>query len=230
MNSKVFFQELGKKLIVVRKTAGLTQVRIAKEIGLTRQYIIQIEKGKAKNPTVGVIFTYLDVCNVRWTDFFAEFKRRIDKIDNDQVIKEAGLSSATGLSFRQKQKVDRDISYYRMRIDGKKGKAKSLSEQQKHRAAVKFGKYRLIIEPLEAEVQKKLGELNVPIAHNQAYKDFTRECFSALKKYYHKDQLLLTQRFAEIMKSWQAQGLKEEVLLIIKDIVIAHFEPAKQGK
>ena len=27
------------------------------------------------------------------------------------------------------------------------------------------------------------------------------------------------------MKSWQAQGLKEDILLKVKDIIIAHFEP-----
>lgn len=225
MDLKVFYQELGKKLKVVRKKAGLTQAQTAKEIGLTRQYIIQIEKGKAKNPTLGVILNYLDACNVRWTDFFTELKHRIDKINYDQVINEVGLSSATGLTFRQKRKVDRDISYYRMRIDSRKGKAKPLSDRQKNRAAVKFGKYRIMIEPIEAEVHKKLGELNIPIAQNLVYKDFTHECFSALKKYYHKDQSLLTQRFAEILRSWQAQGLKEEVMLQIKEMIIAHFKP-----
>jgi transcriptional regulator with XRE-family HTH domain len=223
MNSKVLYQELGKKLRIVRKTAGLTQAQIAKEIGLTRQYIIQIEKGKANNPTLNVVLDYLDVCNVRWTVFFTELKTRIDKINFGQVIKEVGISSATGLSLRQKRKIDRDIFYYRMRIDGKKGKAKLLSEQQKDRAAVKFGKYRITIEPLEVKVQKKLGELSVPIALNQAYKDFARECYSVIKKYNCKDQMLLSQRFVQIMKSWLNQGLQEDTLRQIREIVTAHF-------
>jgi len=104
-------------------------------------------------------------------------------------------------------------------------KQKALPSEKIRKMAGGFVRYRVKIEPIEAEVQKKLGELNVPIVYNQAYKDFVRECYSALKKYYHKDPALLTQRFAEIMKSWQAQGLKEDILLIIKDIIIAHFEP-----
>jgi hypothetical protein len=91
-----------------------------------------------------------------------------------------------------------------------------------------FLRHRVKIEPIETEVQRKLGELNVPIVQNQAYKDFARECYSALKKYYRKNPLLLTQRFAEIMKTWKAQGLKEEILEKVKEIVISPFEPLKQ--
>jgi transcriptional regulator with XRE-family HTH domain len=238
MDLKVFYQELGKRLKRVRKTAGLTQEQIAKEIGLSRQYIIQIEKGKAIHPTLGVILNYLDACNVAWADFFVELRRTIDKIDYDQVINEVGLSSATGLTFRQKQKIDRDISYYRMRIDGRKGKAKPLFSQEKHRAAVKFGKYRIIIEPIEAEVQKKLGEINVPIAQNQAYKDFARECYSAIRKFTTrrapaksrqtrneeslKEISALRIKLNQIIEKWVKEGLDRETMEIVKEIVISH--------
>jgi hypothetical protein len=120
----------------------------------------------------------------------------------------------------------KSIVYKTFRYEQKRlEKPKPLTKEKLQKMGTGFLKYRVKIEPIEAKVQKKLGELNVPIVYNQAYKDFVRECYSALKKYYRKNPLLLTQRFAEIMKSWQAQGLKEEVLLKVKDLIIAHFEP-----
>ena len=120
----------------------------------------------------------------------------------------------------------KSIVYKTFRYEQKRlEKPKPLTKEKLQKMGTGFLRYRIKIEPIEAKVQKKLGELNVPIVYNQAYKDFTRECYKALKKYYHKNPLLLTQRFAEIMKSWQKQGLKQEVLLKVKDLIIAHFEP-----
>jgi transcriptional regulator with XRE-family HTH domain len=225
MDLKILHKVLGNKLKHARKSAKLTQKELAQKIGITQRYIIKVEKGENINPTINVILDYLDACNVGWTDFFNELKRKIDKINYDQVINDIELSSATGLTLKQKHKIDRDISYYRMRISGKKGKAKPLSSQQKHRAAVKFGRYRLKIEPIEAEVQKILGELNVPIVLNQAYKDFARQCYSEFKKYYAKDPLILDQRLSKIMKYWKEQGLNENILEAVKKIIIKHFSP-----
>jgi transcriptional regulator with XRE-family HTH domain len=103
-------------------------------------------------------------------------------------------------------------------------KQKALPSEKAKKMAGEFLRYRVKIEPIEAEVQKKLGELKVPIVHNQAYKNFIRESFQALKKYFHKDKLLLKQRFAEIIRTYKAQGLKEEVLLPLKDIILRYIE------
>ena len=122
----------------------------------------------------------------------------------------------------------KSIVYKTFRYEQKRlEKPKPLTKEKLQKMGTGFLRYRVKIEPIETKVQKLLGELNVPIAYNQAYKDFVRECYSALKKCYHKDPLLLTQRFAEIMKNWQKQGLQEEILLTIKDLIIAHFAPMK---
>ncbi len=122
----------------------------------------------------------------------------------------------------------RSIVYKTVRVEQRKlEKPKPLAREKLQKMAGGFLRHRVKIEPIEAEVQKKLGELNVPIVHNQAYKDCTREYYSALKKYYHKDPLLLTQRFVEIMKSWKAQGLNEEILEIVKETAIRIFTQQK---
>lgn len=112
----------------------------------------------------------------------------------------------------------RRIVYQTVKIEQKRlKKQKALPSEKFRKMAGEFLRYRVKIELIEAAVQKKLGEYNVPIAQNQAYKDFVRECYSALKKYYLQDQSLLTQKFKEITKTWKRMGLNEEVMEKVKE-------------
>jgi transcriptional regulator with XRE-family HTH domain len=125
----------------------------------------------------------------------------------------------------------RKIVYQTVRIEQYRlKKQKALPSEKFRKMSGEFLRYRVKIEPIEAEVQKKLGELNVPIVQNQAYKNFTRECYQAIKKYFYKDRLLLKQRFAEIMKTYKAQELKEDVLLQIREMIMSKFQPAEEKK
>ncbi len=102
-------------------------------------------------------------------------------------------------------------------------KQKALPSEKFKKMTGEFLRYRIKIELIEAAVQKKLGKLNVPIFSNQAYKNFTREYVSALKKYRTKP-LLLTQRFAEMKRTYLVQGLQEEVLVQLKEIITGLIE------
>ena len=125
----------------------------------------------------------------------------------------------------------RKIIYQTIRLEQYRLKRqKALPSEKIKKMAGEFLRYRVKIEPIEAEVQKKLGELNVPIVQNQAYKNFTRECYQAIKKYLRKDQLLLKQRFAEIRRTYKAQELKEYVLLQIREMIVSKFQPAEENK
>ncbi len=142
----------------------------------------------------------------------------------------------------------RSIIYKVIRMEQKRlKKPKALDPQKISTMARKFLAYRIQIEPIEAEVQKKLSELGVPTLYHQGYKDFCRECFSLIKKFYQKkpknqteaklisitdnkastsslySNLNLIQKVTELIKKWKTLGLKEEVLQIVKDIVISHF-------
>jgi transcriptional regulator with XRE-family HTH domain len=119
----------------------------------------------------------------------------------------------------------RKIVYQTIKLEQKRlERQKALPSEKYKKMAGSFLRYRVKIEPIEAEVQKKLGELNVPIAQNQAYKDFVRECYKAFKKYYLKDPSLLTQKFSEITKTWKQMGLDEEVMEKVKEIAIRLYK------
>jgi len=96
--------------------------------------------------------------------------------------------------------------------------------------AIGFTKYRIIIERIEAEVHKILCEMNVKTPWFSLYKDFARQCYQTLKKYHNKDNEKLAQSLKELVRRWQKEGLKEDVLLKLKDKVIAIFTELKMKK
>jgi transcriptional regulator with XRE-family HTH domain len=106
------------------------------------------------------------------------------------------------------------------RIESKK----PLPTEKQERMAIGFTKYRVKIEKIEAAVHKVLCELGVQSALGgfTLYKDFARECYRAFKQYWGKP--ILDQKLTEIINRWVKEGLKEDVLLKVKETVIKVME------
>jgi transcriptional regulator with XRE-family HTH domain len=107
------------------------------------------------------------------------------------------------------------------RIEAKK----PLPSEKQEKMAIGFTKYRIRIEKIEAEVHKLLCNLGVSSALGgfALYKAFSRECYRILKKYYGPNQELLNKKLNEIIERWKKEGLKDDVLLKIKDKIISVF-------
>jgi transcriptional regulator with XRE-family HTH domain len=79
--SFVFTKEMAENLRKIREKAGLSQIEVAKRIGLTYKtadsFISHLEKGRIKNPSLGVILLYLSACGESWPEFF----KHLDAID-----------------------------------------------------------------------------------------------------------------------------------------------------
>lgn len=58
----------GERIMLARKRAGLTQTALAEEIGISRNWLLQIEKAQLKNITVGMIERIGQRLNV-WPDY-----------------------------------------------------------------------------------------------------------------------------------------------------------------
>jgi hypothetical protein len=106
---------------------------------------------------------------------------------------------------------------------------------------LKFLKHRAVIEPIEDEVQKLLGKLNIPLVYNQSYKDFVRECYSAIKKLTtlceapsseakmqvrNKESTknvsassAINMKLNQLIEKWVKKGLKWEILEKVKEVV-----------
>ncbi len=79
----------------------------------------------------------------------------------------------------------------------------------------------IAIEKLEAH--KLLCELGILPPWFASYKAFVRQSLKVLKKHYGKNQDLLNKNLSEIVEQWKKEGLKEEVLLKLKEKIIAVF-------
>jgi hypothetical protein len=95
--------------------------------------------------------------------------------------------------------------------------------EKQEKMAIGLTKYRIRIERIEAEVHKLLCDLSVPTPWFALYKDSARECYRVLKKYYVKNQELINKTLVEISERWNKEGLKEDVLLKVRDKVISVF-------
>jgi hypothetical protein len=104
---------------------------------------------------------------------------------------------------------------------------KPLPTEKQEKMAIGFTKHRIIIERKETEAHRLLCELGVPTPLFSLYKDFVRECYRALKKYYGKEPEKLKSALNELVSRWQKEGLEEDVLLKLKDKIISVFASLK---
>ncbi len=88
--------------------------------------------------------------------------------------------------------------------------------------AIGFTKYRIKIEEIETAVHKTLCELGVQPPWFALYKDFAREYYKTLKRYYGKQRL--AERCAEIVKKWVKKGLKENIIVKVGEVIERMFE------
>jgi hypothetical protein len=161
-------------------------------------------------------------------DFLATLNKSGMKTVTDKYQR-AGLKR--NIIFSLKKIINNVIRAEIKRISAKK----PLPSVKQKKMAIGFTKYRIKIERIEAEVHKLLCELSVPTPWFASYKAFARACYRSLsnrpfveetrlgKKYYGKNQVLLNKTFAEIIGHWKQEGLKEDVLLKLKDKIVSVF-------
>jgi hypothetical protein len=151
---------------------------------------------------------------------YFEFQASLNKAGMKMVIEKyqrAGL--ARHLIFKIKKIVFSVIGAELKRIEAKK----PLPTQKQERMALSFTRYRMRMERIETEVHKVLCELGVQASMGKfaLYKDFARECYGILKKYYGRESL--AEKLQPIIKRWVKEGLEEDVLLKVRDVTIRVF-------
>jgi transcriptional regulator with XRE-family HTH domain len=153
----------------------------------------------------------------RFASEFFGFLAALNKPGMKMVIEKyqrAGL--ARHLILKIKKIVFSVIGAELKRIEAKK----PLPIKKQEKMAIGFTKYRIIIERIETEAHKLLCESGIPTPWFSLYKDFVRECYKVLKKYYGKNPERLARTFKELVRRWQKEGLKEGVLLKLQERVI----------
>jgi transcriptional regulator with XRE-family HTH domain len=147
---------------------------------------------------------------LEYFEFLATLNKAGMKMVADKYQR-AGLK--LNLIFKIKKIVNSVLRGEIKRIEAKK----PLPTEKQEKMAIGFTKYRIINERIEAEVHKGLCELGVPTPWFSLYKDFSRQCYRALKQYYGKEPEKLKERLSEFVRQWQKRGLQENVLLKVKE-------------
>ncbi len=160
---------------------------------------------------------------LEYFDFLAVLNKAGMKMVTDKYLR-------TGLKFNLIAKIKKIINSV-LRAEIKRISAqKPLPTKKQEKMAIGFTKYRIIIERIEAEVHKLLCEMEVQTPWFALYKDFSRQCYQALKKYHNKDTEKLAQSLKKLNSRWQNEGLKQDVLLKLNDRVVAIFTDLKMKR
>jgi len=223
-NPPVFSEKLAELLKETRIKAGLTQADVAERIGLSvksgKGYVSHLEKGIVKNPPLLTILLYLRGCCGPWREFFAKLETIDFQARHKQVISRVKLPEG-----KEKKKIERDVAWFQAGIKyPKRFTNKPLPDEKRENTAIEFAKYRIKIEKVEEEVHKILCDFAPGTYSFPFYKDCARAFFSALVKFYGKDQKRLNQKLNNIIKLGVSNGLKENILLRIKEKVILVFK------
>ncbi len=149
-------------------------------------------------------------------DFLATLNKSGMKAVTDKYLR-TGLKR--NLFFGLKKIINNVLRAEIKRISAKK----PLPTKKQEKMAIGFTKYRIRIEQIEAEAHRLLCELGVKTTWFTLYKDFSRQCYQVLKKYYGKDQEKLTKQLEGLVNRWVKDGLVQRVLLKLKDKIISIF-------
>ena len=156
----------------------------------------------------------------RFASEFFDFLAALNKPGRKMVVEKyqrAGL--ARHLLFKITKIIYSVIGAELKRIEAKK----PLPTEKQERMTIGFTRYRIRMERIETAVHKLLCELGVESAMGRfaLYKDFARECYGILKRYYGRESL--SDKLQAITKRWVKEGLKEDVLLKVRDVTIKAF-------
>ena len=156
----------------------------------------------------------------RFASEFFDFLAALNKPGQKMVIeKYQRVGLERHLLFKIRKIIFSVIGAELKRIEAKK----PLPTAKQERMAIGFTRYRIRMERIESAVHKLLCELGVDSGMGRfaLYKDFARECYGILKRYYGKEPL--AEKLQAITKRWVKEGLQEDVLLKVRDVTFKAF-------
>ncbi len=209
-NLFVFTKQVGNLLADIRKTAKLSQNKVAELIGMSSKvghsYISRLEQGKIRNPSLGTIVLYLEACNTSYNTFFDQ----LNKIRTAERNQEITRNIPTKIKPALRHKIDRDATLYANKIKYQIKTPKLDIDKLKSK--------------IERELSKYLSDHKINIDLIPIYQDFTSYILARVLNP-EPNPLLDTSH-------WQKSGIRPMLLQYINRMVykIVHREQNKLSK
>jgi len=113
-------------------------------------------------------------------------------------------------------------------IEKQHKRKKPITSEKQKKMVQGYLRFRVDMEQIEADVNQVLNDLQIKEVFYLSYKDFARECYKIIRKYYNKDPLLLKQNLDNIVVGWKSAGLDEEILQKVRKAVIEKYKKIRQ--
>jgi transcriptional regulator with XRE-family HTH domain len=222
-------KEIIKRLIALRRSKGLTQEQVARNSGISRRYINKMENGHIKRLKFDMVMNYLYACKADLIEFFTDLEKVVKKNEYNNIISQIKMPE----DYRIRKKVDRDITLYHTKIQGKIGKAKPLSKESQHKAVIKFGNYRVKIEHIQSLGYNIIAQSGISTIQNPFYRAYINQLCKAIKKNLSAQKTKFPSfnksdsSYQAIINQWIKKGAREDLLNQIRDEILKYFAPVK---
>jgi transcriptional regulator with XRE-family HTH domain len=210
----------GKCLRALREKAGLTQVELASQMGLSpnrgQAYIGKLEVGP-DDPVFLAVVRFIRACGVKWEDFCALY----DPPPNPRVdTREIDKSSLTPADKRTlKQRLKQQVYRYESRT-ARWPKGKPMAPVVQKRAQGRFEKYRRQYGIVEMAARRFLEQQAFPVTELFAWLDITQRIFSVLRGYPEPEWAT---RLEQIAKLVEERKMNRLILERLKEVVVVQF-------
>ncbi|MEO0114772.1 MAG: helix-turn-helix transcriptional regulator [candidate division WOR-3 bacterium] len=191
-----FTKEMAEILRKIRENAGLSQTQVAERIGLSSKtknsYISHLEKGRLKNPALGLILLYLRACGASWVEFFRELDRIDFKQRHEKMMAQVQPTPT-------KRKIEQDAMRYEIGVE--------MPSKEKEEIDFTRLKNQIKKKVLALLTKNQIGEKEV-----NSYQNFAFEYFDFLAELNKPGMKMITEKY-------QRAGLQFHLLFKIKKVI-----------
>lgn len=228
---------LGERLRRLRKQAGLSQVALARRMGLTGKgghfLVGGLERGIFKRPTIPTIDRFLRACGARWMQL-ADVLDGVDSVPLN--LKPPGRVALSDTAKEQAHAATAREARHYEREEARPVQAEPPKKEEVIRRADRLRNYRLVANVIEQAVGQMLRETPLPPLHYSLYYAVGRHLLGmlwrAVRTERGRQELVasapilperLARRLEQKDKDWTEQRLDLELTARVQALVLAWF-------
>jgi len=232
---------MGRRLLELRKRAGLTQKQVARRMGLTGEQayklVWRLESGRGQDPSIGTIARFLKACGARWYQFCDV----LEPVETAEIsVPEAAKELLPKRAIEQAETAARDETWRYSKNQQEFFHLKPQAPESKPESIEKFMTYRMLENVIQQGVLAVLRASPISTIMYPAYRGVARHVLGLLWRK-AKTEKGRTELMAELPKcpecicdkldekesDWTDMGLDLELVAQVQATVWAYFREAE---